>query len=598
MKRIINSIIIITFAGLFVFLYSCKEEFLDKQPTGTAAGEVMETPEGVEGLLIGAYDMLTGDNIFGPALGTDWTYGGGASDNMYKGTSLGDQTAFNDVERYETRPDNVYMSQRWRDCYNGVSRTNDVLNFLKRTQEGENPVAEDRAIEIEAEAKFLRAWYHFKATRIWENIPYVKTSEEMDGMEPEEVPNDSPGWDDIEADLQFAIDNLPEESPQGEVGRANQYAAMAVKAYAHLYQNELDQAKTLLDEIISSNEFSLVDNYYDNYHSETENNDESIFEIQVSGTAEDQGWWGVNANTLDLTGAVFHQAGPAGVGWGFYQPSQNLFEAFQTTEDGLPVLDKENRDDLANDMGVGSGDYFEPTDHPLDPRVDWTIARRGVDFVDWGIHQGRSWIRAQSNGGPYMTKKFMHEPDEETAGGGFKNVRNFRAYRYSHVLLWRAEIAVEENELDYARQLVNQIRNRAKNSDYVMGRCTVYELGGDVLTLDDPEVNENQPAANYEIEPYPDDGSENDPFRNQEEARKAVRLEQRLEFATEGMRYFDLRRWGIAGDVLNDYIQEDSEFRTFMQGASSYNAQNDDYWPLPQAQLDIQDALEQDPAYE
>ena len=216
MKRIINIILIITLAGLFVVLYSCKEDFLDKQPTGTAAGEVMQTPEGVEGLLIGAYDMLTGDNIFGPAMATDWTYGGGASDNVYKGTSLGDQTAFNEVERYETLPDNLYMSQRWRDCYNGVSRANDVLNFLWQTQEGSNPVAQNRAAEIEGEAKFLRAWYHFKATRIWENIPYVKTEQELDGTLPEEVPNDSPGWDDIEADLQFAIDNLPAEVRRGQ----------------------------------------------------------------------------------------------------------------------------------------------------------------------------------------------------------------------------------------------------------------------------------------------------------------------------------------------------------------------------------------------
>ncbi|MFW6101249.1 MAG: RagB/SusD family nutrient uptake outer membrane protein [Bacteroidota bacterium] len=589
MKRIINLILIITFAGLFVFLYSCKEEFLDKQPTGTAAGEVMESPEGVEGLLIGAYDMLTGDNIFGPAMGTDWTYGSVASDNCYLGSEAGDQTAGENVEQYNTLPNNPYMSERWRDCYNGVSRTNDVLNFLRRMQEGENPIAEDRAAEIEGEAKFLRAWYHFKATRIWENIPYVKTSEEMDGMEPEEVPNDNPGWDDIESDLQYAIDNLPEESPQGEVGRANKYAAMAVKAYAHLYQDELDKARPLLDEIISSDEFRLVDNYNDNYHSETENNDESIFEIQVSGTADDAG---VNANTLALAGAVFHQAGAAAFGWGFYQPSQNLFEAFQTTEDGLPVLDKDNRDELANDMGVGSGDHFEPTDHPLDPRVDRTIARRGIDFLGWGIHQGRSWIREQSNGGPYMTKKFMHESDEESTAGDFKNLRNFRAYRYSHVLLWRAEIAVEENDLDYARELVNMIRERAANEDYwVKGYHEVYELDDQPS---DEEINWDEPAANYEIEPYPEDSPV---FQDQEEARKAVRLEQRLEFATEGMRYFDLRRWGIAEDVLDDYIQEDSEFRGFMRGAS-YNAQTDDYWPLPQAQLDIQDVLEQDEAYE
>lgn len=592
MKRIINIILITTLAGLFVVLYSCKEEFLDKQPTGTAAGEVMESPEGVEGLLIGAYDMLTGDNIFGPAMGTDWVYGGGASDNMYKGSTAGDQTPFNDLERYEVRPDNLYMSQRWRDCYNGVSRTNDVLNFLRNTQEGENPVAEDRAAEIEAEARFLRAWYHFKATRIWENIPYVKTEEEMDGMAPEEVPNDSPGWDEIEADLQFAVENLPESSPLGDVGRANKYAAEAVKAYVHLYQGESGDAKPLLDDIINSGEFSLVDDYTDNFHSETENNDESIFEIQVSGSSDDQQWWGMNANTLALTGAIFHQSGPAGVGWGFYQPSQNLFEAFQTTSDGLPVLEEDEREDLANDMGVDSDEEFEPTDHPLDPRVDWTIARRGIDFQGWGIHQGNSWIRGQSNGGPYMTKKFMHRPDEETAAGGFKNVRNFRAYRYSHVLLWRAEIAVEENELDYARQLVNQIRERAANEDaWVKGYHEVYVLDDQP---EDEEIDWDEPAANYVIEPYPEDSPV---FDSQEDAMKAVRLEQRLEFASEGMRYFDLRRWGIAEEVLNDYIQEDAQFRSFMDGAD-YDPENDDYWPLPQAQLDIQGALEQDPAYE
>ena len=591
MKRIINIILIITLAGLFVVLYSCKEDFLDKQPTGTAAGEVMQTPEGVEGLLIGAYDMLTGDNIFGPAMATDWTYGGGASDNVYKGTSLGDQTAFNEVERYETLPDNLYMSQRWRDCYNGVSRANDVLNFLWQTQEGSNPVAQNRAAEIEGEAKFLKAWYHFKATRIWENIPYVKTEQELDGTLPEEVPNDSPGWDDIEADLQFAIDNLPAEPPKGDVGRADQWAAMAVKAYAHLYQGEYDQARPLLDNIINNGPFSLVDNYYDNYHSSTENNDESIFEIQITTTAEDQGW-GVNANNLALTGAVFHQSGPAGVGWGFYQPSQNLFEAFQTTTEGLPVLDKENRDALANDMGVGSDEAFTPTNHPLDPRVDWTIARRGVDFLGWGIHAGQSWIRAQSNGGPYMTKKFMQTADEPSNVGGFKNPRNFRAYRYSHVLLWRAEIAVEDGELDYARQLVNQIRNRAKNSDYVMGRVSVDVLD-DQPVAEDGEVDWDQPAANYNIEPYPSDAPA---FQDQASARKAVRLEQRLEFATEGKRYFDLRRWGIADEVLNSYIQEDNQFRGFLEGAS-YDPEKDDYWPLPQAQLDIQPSLEQDPAY-
>lgn len=584
MKRIINIILITTLAGLFIVMYSCKEEFLDKQPTGTAAGEVVMTEDGVEGLLTGAYGRLVRTAIFGGCISTDWTYGDCASDNTYKGTSLGDQSAFNAVERYNALPANPYMSQRWTDCYDGVARTNTVLEFLWQTQEGDNPIPESRATQIEAEAKFLRAYYHFKATRIFEKIPYVKTEEEL-GMPPEEVTNDSEGWDEIEADLQYAIDNLPENPPKDEPGRADKYAAMAVKAHAHLFQNELGDAETLLDEIIGSNQFELVDDYRHNYYSTTENNDESIFEIQTSASASGN-------NHLELTGAVFHQSGAAGLGWGFFQPSQNLFEAFQTTSEGLPVLDKEDRDDLASDMGYASDSLFEPTDHPLDPRVDWTIARRGIDYNGWGIHQGRAWIRSQSNGGPYMTKKYMHRAgSDNVSGGGFNNARNFRAYRYSHVLLWRAEIAVENNELDYARQLVNRIRERAKNSEYVKGRVTTYELGSQP---EEGEINWDEDAANYNIEPYPEDSPV---FNSQEEARKAVRLEHRLEFATEGLRYFQLRRWGIAEEVLNSYIQEDSEFRSFMRGAS-YDSESDDYWPLPQDQLDIQPSLKQDPAYE
>ncbi len=580
MKKIFNFILFTAFTGSLLTTLSCSDEYLVKEPPGSAAGTVMESPEGVESLLIGAYSDLQGFGRFGGAMGTDWTYGGGASDDCYKGTSTGDQNNFNAVERYEVLPSNAYMSERWRDCYDGVARSNLTLEFLWATQEGDNPIDDSRAKVIEAEAKFLRAWFHFKATRVFWKIPYVKTQVELGETLPEEVPNDTEGWDDIEADLQFAIDNLPETSPLGEAGRATKYAAMAVKAHAHLYQNELSAAKPLLDAIISSGEFSLVDNYYDNYNMTTENNEESIFEIQAATS-------GSNQSSLVLAGPTMHQSGPAGLGWGFYQPSQNLFEAFQVTDEGVPVLDVADRNPLENDMGIASNVAFTPTNRPLDPRVDWTISRRGIDFLGWGICEGASWIRQQDNGGPYMTKKFMQKAENQSLnayGRGFDNGKNFRAYRLAHVLLWRAEIAVEDNELDYALELVNMVRNRAKGSDVVMGKVSTTVFDGSPVVVD-----WTQPAANYKIEPYP-------AFASQEEARKAVRLEERLEFATEGMRFFDLRRWGIIGDVLNAYIAQDVKFRTFLTGAV-FNPEEDDYWPLPESQLDLQDVLEQDPAY-
>jgi hypothetical protein len=108
-------------------------------------------------------------------------------------------------------------------------------------------------------------------------------------------------------------------------------------------------------------------------------------------------------------------------------------------------------------------------------------------------------------------------------------------------------------------------------------------------------VDWNKPAANYKVEPYPPG---HPAFSSQTEARKAVRMEIRLEFATEGHRFFDLRRWEIDARVLNDYIARDRTFRNFYSEWDVYNPEEDDYWPLPESQIEIQKrVLQQDPSY-
>ncbi|MBG0860116.1 MAG: RagB/SusD family nutrient uptake outer membrane protein, partial [Bacteroidales bacterium] len=451
MKRALRFITLSLVPGILIVLSSCGEEFLIREPQGVGAGSMMMTSQGVEAVLTGTYAALRGTSMFGGSLCTDWVYGSMASDDCYKGTSAGDESYFQQIERYESRPDFSYFQDRWRDCYNGVSRANSVLELLAGAQQGKTPLPESRAIQVEAEARFLRAWFHFQANKVFEHIPYIKTSKELAPVKPELVPNPDPAWDEIEEDLQFAVDHLPANFPD-EPGRADKYAAVAVMAQAHMYQNEFIQAKTLLDDIISNGGFSLVSNFYDNYDMTHENNRESIFEIQAITTS-------TSHSAVFPAGAAYHQKGPSSCGgWGFFQPSQCLFEAFQVTTDGLPVLEIEDRDPLDNDMGLGSKATFIPTDHLLDPRVDWTIARRGVDFLDWGIHPGADWIREQNNGGPYMTKKYMHFKSEQSLnlnGIGFYNGKNYRMYRLANILLWRAEVAVEENDLELARTLVN-----------------------------------------------------------------------------------------------------------------------------------------------
>lgn len=588
MKKTVKLLSVTVLLTSLLMIFSCSDDFLTKEPPGVAAGSVIQTPEGVEALLVGVYErMQNGSSMFGGAMTSDWTYAGGCSDDAYKGTSAGDQSNYNLLERYEALPNNPYLNERWTLCFDGVARSNVCLEFLWTTQAGPTPISDTRATQIEAEAKFLRAWFHFQANKIFEKIPYVKTPTELGETKPEEVPNSSPGWDEIEADLQFAIDNLPTTKYNNEKGRTTKYAAEAVKAQAHMYQKEYAQAKPLLDDIISSGVFSLVPEFYYNFDMTHENNAESIFELQCSTTSTAH-------SAVHGSGCNFHQKGPASCGgWGFYQPSQNLFEAYQVDDNGLPILDPAQREALASDMGVGSGANFTPTTHLLDPRVDWIIARRGVDFLGWGIHPGNDWIREQNNGGPYMTKIFMHKKDEQSLnlnGTGFYNGKNYRTYRYASILLWRAECAIEDNDLEMARSLVNQIRDRAKGTTPVMGLCTSTAN----LSVN-PVVDYTKPAANYKVEPYPGPGLY--PFDTKANALLAVQEETRLEFACQNHRFFDLRRWGILASTLNAYIADDVQFRTFMQGAV-FNADEDDYWPIYQGVIDLQKGIiEQDPAY-
>lgn len=593
-----NILFLFTLVLALTVVYSCGDEFLDTKPTGTAFPTTLTSEGGVDALLIGAYHPLVGglqaNGWFGSwiwaASVTNWVWGSVASDDGTKGSDITDQSTINPVEWFTVDPTNGYVSDKWNGNYEAVSRTNDVLRFLANVKDD---LPAEKAARIEGEAKFLRAFYHFELKRVFNNIPYV-----LETNVPEEVPNTGiDTWTLMENDLEFAVSNLPET--QGEVGRPTKYAAMAVLARVHLFQQEFTDARSLLDTIIHvadvGGKYELVDNFEDNYMIATRNNKESIWEIQyaVNDGASDS----PNANYGDALNYPQNVDG-TGTCCGFHQPTQNLVNAFKTDATGLPLLDTYNETDLKNDMGLGSGDPFTvDLVQTVDPRLDHTVGRRGIPYLDWGIYRGKDWVRDQGNAGPYVYKKNMFKKSEKgiysttTGWATGVNANNYRAYRYAHILLWRAEVAVEENDLDLAMQLVNRVRARAANS-VVMGRLNpaldTLNLTQDKIA---PFVDYSQPAANYLVDEYTD-------FPDQEYARKAVRMELRLEFAMEGHRFFDLVRWGIAEEVMNAYIERDSEYRSLMQDKSFIPNKNE-YWPIPQTQIDLQgtDILKQNQGY-
>jgi len=597
MKKL--AIILTTFI-LVVIIYSCSEEFLTKVPQASTSENVFYSEKGIDALVTGTYAMIKGSALWTVSWGAsiqNWTYGSAASDDAYKGSEITDQVPVNEIERWEVTTTNNYPAEKWRlNLGMGVDRANKTLRVIKITEE-EGTISAAVADRFRAEVRFLRGVFYFESWLVFGDwIPII----DENVTDPAQVSNENAPdavLNFIIADLQYAWERLP--ATQAQPGRPTKWAAMAVAARAYLQELKYDLAKPLLNDIIASGQFSLMPNFIDNFNIATNNNEESVFEIQACVNDYNE-----SLNAEMGIGLNWPHGGDIGMCCGFHQPSQNLVNAFKVDASGLPLFDTFNNTDLKNDQGIASGDEFIPATDPVDPRLDFTVSRRGIPYKDWGINRGSDWVRKQSEGGPYLPapKPFFNKAERYTLSTttGWQtgiNANNYRYIRYAHILLWRAEVAAFENDLITARNLVNEVRERAGN-DMVMGKVNIYTLPASVYPWgEDGDVDWTQPAANYNVGLYP-------PFASQNEAMRAVQWEQRLEFATEGRRFFDLRRWdelpaGMRVDMaatLNAFAAGDLRIRPFMDGASFDT--RDKFQPIPQGQLDLQPGvLVQNPDY-
>jgi hypothetical protein len=572
--------------------YSCSEEFLEVTPQGQFSTVGLANAQGVEGLLIGAYSMVSGYGLDGQASwnGTidNWVYGGVVSDDAYKGTDAGDQPEQSFLETYDYQATNNHLRNKWRTVYKGVARTNDVLNTLKNVKD----ISEERRAQIIAEARFLRGVFHFEARKMWRRPVYIDDETfNLEDLESTKVPNDREIWPLIEADFMAAMNVLPER--QNQVGRPTKWAAASFLAKSKMFQGWdqttgaantaiLQEAKGVLEDIIANGGYALTPTFEENFLVGTRNNMESIFEIQFSISSA------TTAAANEGTTLNYPYTDPWGC-CGFYQPSQNLVNAFKTSEDGLPLLDTFNQTDVTNDQGLPWNGPFTPYAGPLDPRLDHTVGRRGILFKGYKIH-GSDFIRDQNYAGPYSPKKHIAEPAFFGIGANPRlSANNYRIMRLGMVILWLAEAEVELGNLERARQLVNQIRTRAANPEGFVPRAV---QGSERNSFD---IIEGEPAANYTISTY------DSPWTSADIARKAVRKETRLEFAMEGHRLFDLQRWGNAAETINLYLQVEGTKRNYLSG-KNFDKGVHEYFPIPLEAIersfkDGQATLVQDPAF-
>ncbi len=568
----------------------CKKSFLNGPPQGNQVTiDKLYNAAGVQQLLIGAYHDLTGIDVkstWWGTSGTNWVYGDITSGDTYLGGTGGSglphqvPDALN-IANYEALATTGFIDDKWTADYDGVARANTVI--LAASHATDMTTAQQN--EAIAEARFLRGHFHFDAKKMWNNVPYV--DETVTNFN--HLANTADIWSQIEADFRFAYDNLAVKQPLA--GQANKWAAASYLAKCYLFEQKWAQAKALLDTVIANGQnaqgvaYALTSCYHDNFDVGTENNSESVLQINFS---VDPTSLPDNAN-LGETG-VSPVGTAADVTYGYWkQPSFNVVNAFKTDVNGLPMMDASGNDtsnvtNMTNDMKIASSAPFVPYQGTVDPRLDWSVGRRGVPYLDWGVDPGADWVASESFGGPYINIKNMFKSSEQGEGfGGIissyyyvgNSAVNYNIIRFADVLLWAAEADVETNNLEEARALVNQVRGRAKNG------CTVAIDSGS-----------GHPSANYFINLY------NTAWSDQNYARNAVRFERRLELAEEGHRFFDLVRWGIADTYLNAFLQvEQTRGVGSVLSSANFVKGKNEYFPIPQQEITLDPQLKQNNGY-
>lgn len=582
MKNLVNCYFVFAMLQL-----SCSSSFLEIPPYAQVSEPILANKEGVQKLLIGAYSTLdefaSGDGYYL----NNYTI----PDDARAGANAG---VNRDYDCFALSANAGIPNTRWSVQYLFIMRANTVLEILPQVTD----ITPEERLHIEAQARFIRAFHYLKAAMLWKNVPWIDETVNY-GARNYLVANDTDIYSKVEEDFLFAAEHLP--VVWAEVGRANKWAAKSFLVKTYLFQQKFQEAKDLLDDIVvngrtSNNlKYALLPKYRDNFRTATKHGSEAVFTIQNSTF---DGSNGQNGNVMYFQNGTY--GGPASTGYGWYQPTFDLVDAFQTDEvTGLPLLDTYHQTPIPSDYGLTSSQPFTPYTGPLDPRLDWSVGRRGIPYLDWGINPGAAWVRNQITGGPYTSIKHAAEQASVETDREAINRTNVphNIIRYADVLLWAAECEVEVGSLAKAEEYVNLVRARAANPD---GFVYHYNADGS---------RSNIPAANYKVGLYTGQFSAN----GQSYARKAVRFERRLELAMEYHRYFDLMRYdGNDFDVAvhhNTFMQREGNrmkhlFPDVPYLTSSFTRGRNELWPIPTIQIDLSvgadgvSVLRQNPGYE
>lgn len=428
MKKYIY-ISIASIALLSTVVVSCSDDFVDRPVQYSIDAEnYFNSKSDYEEALIGAYDLLHSSfiNVLMGEIASDNTFAGGNGPN--------DVPGYQSVDDMIHTPVNAQIKQLWDWMFAGVQRANYILEFKDKTDfEGKN--------QIIAEARFLRAYYHFELVKWFGGIPMNGDKRFLPGDE-KTVPRSSVNevYSSIYADLIYASQNLSAVAAQK--GRATSGAALALLGKAYLYQGKYTEAATNLETLIATGNYRLVTTddltaeqitagltpFGSIFEEAGENGPESVFEIQytdVEGGSYDKMQY-IEGNVAVGFAGPFGYKGPVFAdGNNFNLPTPKIVNAFEAG----------------------------------DKRKEVTI----LDMATWiPANPGTEYTKQNEDTG-FFNRKYIPRKRRIEAAGDVKltSPNNYRAIRYADVLLMAAEAHISIGNIDKAQKYLDMVRDRA-----------------------------------------------------------------------------------------------------------------------------------------
>ena len=411
---------------------SCNDDILDQaNPNFITPDTFFQTEEDATTAIIGAYSPLneilnySRMNVFGTIYRSDVVNGFGTSERT-------------DPGRFAAESNKNMVIWSWAPPYKVISRANLVLQKVP-----EIDMDETSRNNILGEAYFLRAYNYLQLLRNYNNVLLVTDPISLDEARTLTTADPNDTYNQIIADFKQAQSLLPDEWPANSTGRATSGAATGMLARAYLSRLDYANARTELLKVMNSGRYRLVDDYADNFQEATDNNEESLFEIQLVADGN-TGWAGDQAGSGKGAGYMQDLAPPP---------------AF-TGQDGMRI------NDWVLDLFLDE----RTVNNEIDPRAfitlffdsDETTSYEGRELGPT-IYEGRTYDDVFPNGSFVFNKKYLDiEAGYATAALGWHfSGNNIRILRYADILLMFAEAEFNLNgSTQAALDAINEVRAR------------------------------------------------------------------------------------------------------------------------------------------